>query len=94
MDLPFQVRQGRQHVTALHQKTLDLEKNICENVEKLGEVRTKIDALQSAIAGEENEILKISENTLGQPRNERNIKIIERHNVELDGLGEKERNIQ
>ena len=81
MESFFQVRQARNHVTSLEDRTRDLESNIEKIRNKISEIRENIRNREIQI--EENE------SNLVQTGNERFIKIIEKENYLLDQARDK-----
>ena len=81
MESFFQVRQARNHVTSLEDRTRDLESNIEKIRNKISEIRENIRSREIQI--EENE------SNLVQTGNERFIKIIEKENYLLDQARDK-----
>ena len=81
MESFFQVRQARNHVTSLEDRTRDLESNIEKIRNKISEIRENIRNREIQI--EENE------SNLVQTGNERFIKIIEKENCLLDQARDK-----
>ena len=81
MESFFQVRQARNHVTSLEDRTRDLQSNIEKIRNKISEIRENIRDREIQI--EENE------SNLVQTGNERFIKIIEKENYLLDQARDK-----